>query len=125
MAVTVPKNTIKTDPVVNQIVLPKGRIKQIAYHFPLGCKGLAHLTIWSGGIQLYPRSQNLSYYGDAMFRFFPCDYELPEAFNILTFKCWNWDDTWDHLITTHITVLKEETPTWINKLFFGLTGRSE
>ncbi len=118
-AITVPKNTTKEIPETSQIILPKGIIKQIWYHFPLGCKGLAHLTIWIGDVQCWPRSANLSYYGDMTSRAFPENFDLPDPYNILLFKCWNEDDTWEHTITIHITVLKEDEPGWVKKLFFG------
>lgn len=120
--ITIPKNTIKTNPVVREISLPFGIIKQIGYQFPSGCAGLAHLTIWHKSVQQWPRSPNYSYYGDDLFRSFPEDYFLPEEFNILICRCWNFDDTWPHTVTVHITVLQETEPSWVRKLLWGFVG---
>lgn len=120
--ITVPKNTTKEIPLVKQIIIPFGIIKVVGYHFPLGCKGLAHLTIWDSSVQQWPRSQEFSYYGDDTLRTFPENYPLPNAYNILTFKCWNLDDTWPHTITTFITVLGEDEPSWFKTLIWSLTG---
>ena len=123
-SITVPKNTFKENSLVSQIILPYGSISEIGYQFPSGCAGLAHLTIWIGGVQMFPRSPNLSYYGDDLFRNFTDNLKLPEAFNVITFKCWNDDDTWPHTITVHITLLSDDTPGWFKQLFWGLTGQS-
>jgi len=122
--ITIPRNTTKENPVKEQIILPKGVIKQVGYFFPSGCAGLAHLTIWKSTVQQWPRSQDFSYYGDNLYRDFPEDFELPDAYNILIFKCWNIDDTWPHTLTVHITVLLETEPSWVQKLLWGLIGGS-
>lgn len=120
--ITVPKNTTESQPQISYQKLPIGIIKEVGYEFPEGCKGLAHLTIWVGSVQQWPRSQDLSYYGDALFRSFPEHFELPQASNLIIFKCWNEDDTWPHTITVHITVLPEDEPTWVNKLLHMFLG---
>ena len=120
--ITIPKNTTKENPNKTELILPAGTIKEVGYSFPSGCAGLAHLTIWYGTVQQWPRSQGLSYYGDALFRDFPENFILPNPFNLLTFKCWNLDDTWPHTVTIHLTVLREEDTTWIKQLLWSLTG---
>lgn len=114
--ITVPKNTLETDPKISYMALPAGIIKQVGYEFPLGCKGLAHLTVWVHTVQQWPRSQGISYYGDALYRQFPENFILPNPFNLLTIKTWNLDDTWEHTITIHITVLLEDQPSWVDQL---------
>lgn len=120
--ITIPKNTQFENPQIETIKLPPGVIREVGYFFPLGCKGLAHLTIWVGSVQQWPRSQGLSYYGDNVFRQFPENFILPNASNRLIFKCWNLDDTWSHTVTIHITVLGEDEPNWIKQLLWSLAG---
>lgn len=114
--ITIPKNTYAESPKIDYIALPPGVIRQVGYFFPLGCKGLAHLTIWHGTVQQWPRSQAYSYTGDNTQRNFPSDYILLEALNLLTIKTWNLDDTWQHTVTVHLTLLGEEQPSWVNSL---------
>jgi len=113
--ITIDKNTTEADPNISYLVLPAGVIKQVGYEFPSGCKGLAHLTIWVGTVQQWPRSQAYNYYGDGLYRQFPENFILPNSYNIITFKCWNEDDTWPHTVTVHITVLDDQDPAWVSK----------
>lgn len=120
--ITIPKNTTKEISYQTQIIIPAGNIREFGYFFPLGCKGLAHLTVWIGNVQQWPRSQGFSYYGDNVFRQFPENFNLPNPYNILIFKCWNIDDTWSHTVTVHITVLGEDEPNWIKQFLWSLAG---
>lgn len=116
---TVPKNTLKSAPLWEEIYLPKGMITKIGYYFPKGCAGLAHLTIWHNGVQQWPRSADLSYYGDGILREFGQSYQLPEEQNLIRVRCWNLDDTYQHTVSVYFTVEKAEAPGWLGKMFSG------
>lgn len=85
-----------------------GVIHHVEVHFPPGCAGLLHVTIWHGGHQIYPSEELQDFSADGETIKFPDFYELVPGDNLIRIKTWNEDDTYAHKIRVRIGVLPKD-----------------
>lgn len=103
-AISTPKSTLKTAPVVTDIPITKGTITRVMLFFPPGANGLAHLKLNWGNYQLFPSNQEADFAGGGSLL------EWVEAIDItaqplkLTATTWNEDDTYPHTISVHLVM---------------------
>ena len=94
--------------------LSAGIIHRVEVIFPRGCAGLLHVTIWHGGHQLYPGTEEQEFVGDGETVSFNDYYELRSEINLLKVKTWNEDEIFTHDCTVRIGIMKpEEINPWI------------
>lgn len=86
----------------------KGVIHKIEIVFPSGCVGLVHVQIFIGGHPIAPSNESQTYSGDNDVIEIPEFTELLSDENVLTFKGWNEDDTYDHTVLFRIFVLAKK-----------------
>jgi hypothetical protein len=125
LAITVPKNTAKTAPVTEELLVHPGIVKQIDIMFPRGCAGLAHVRIFRSLQQLWPAYEEQSFAGDGFNLSWPEEYHVddpPYAFDVV---CWNDDDTFGHVVTVRMAVLPRDSAGGGGLLmdFFGMFGK--
>ena len=102
-----PANTTSGAPVDLDVTLVDGWVGQIALLFPPGPATLAHVTVWSNGVQIYPTGGSQDFHPDNLLVVIPCDFDVPlvaGAYEI-TLRGWNEDDTWPHTIQAHVWVI--------------------
>lgn len=103
--VTTPADTALADAVDTKLKLTAGVITKVKLLHPEGCHALAHASVWHGGHQRYPRNAPDDYHGNADPFETEDNFELHEPAE-LTLKTWNEDDTYEHRVFVHITVLR-------------------
>ena len=127
-AITVPKSKTEADPTWQTMKLTKGVVHRVEVQFPIGCRALAHCQIYHGGHQFLPTNPDGNFASDGYV--IPIDehYELKAAPYTLRAKCWNEDDTYQHIITVRVGVLAKEVISpmagvgGLLKKFLGLVG---
>lgn len=127
-AITVPKDTTESSPVEQVMKLTKGVIHRVEVQFPIGCRALAHCVILHHEHQFLPTNPQGSFASDGYI--IPIDehFELKTAPYSLKAKCWNEDDTYQHVITIRVGILPKEVITpfaglgGMFKKFFQLVG---
>lgn len=127
-AITVAANTTEANPTWQTMKLTKGVVHRVEVQFPIGCRALAHCVIMHGGHQFLPTNPDGNFASDGYV--IPIDehYELKAAPYSLRAKCWNEDDTYQHVITVRVGVLAKEVLSPLTGLgatftkFFKLIG---
>lgn len=96
--ITIPINTAIGAPVTQDIILAKGFVSQLEIVLPLGCAGLAGVSIFNGATQLYPGTAGTWFTGDNEHIQVDCDFDTPLIAGVykLTIKGYNLDDSYPH-----------------------------
>ncbi|MBU2060049.1 MAG: hypothetical protein KKB38_20255 [Gammaproteobacteria bacterium] len=102
---TIPANTSISDLVAEDLLLPLGILNEVEIIFPWGCAGLAHIRILHNEHQLYPTTLEKWFNGNEILIEFPCEYDLPEAWNSISVEGYNEDDSYPHTPVVSFTVL--------------------
>ncbi len=98
-AITVPANTLVTNPVIEDFSVGIGTIQFIEVEFPNGCVGLVHTTIEYNTIQIVPYNPTGNLYGNGRVFHIPMNYPLMVQPYDLRFILWNNDDTYPHTLS--------------------------
>lgn len=96
--VTVPKNTLETQPVRHQFLINRGTIIRAYIHFPWGCAGLVKLRVLHEGHPFLPVEADAHIRGDDFTFDLPIMYEIRNMPELITIEAWNEDDTYDHTV---------------------------
>jgi len=106
--VEVPADTAKASPLELDLVLDYGIIHRVEISFPAGCAGLAHMTVWHEGRQLWPNNPDNSFNADNYTIAWSEFYPLERPPYILKVRAWNRDDTYPHTITLRFAILPRD-----------------
>jgi hypothetical protein len=110
---TVPPQTPRDSPCVEEVMLPEGKITRLAILFPAGCAALARVIILHNERQVWPTSPEQSFCGDYMYMEFQESYLLEDPWNRFQVLAWNDDDSYPHTVDVWLEVKpKEEGWTW-------------
>lgn len=120
-AVTVPRSTPASAPVIEELALGPGEIGQVRVGFPWGCAGLVHVQVWRAEHQVWPTDPGASFaWNDYV-------YEFPEAEPVAgpveswTIRAWNLDERHDHVVQVALAILPV-TRTLLGKVAESLFG---
>ena len=120
-AITVPKSRAESNPVVEELKITHGVIHRVDVQFPVGCAGLAHCKIYHQESQKWPSNTQGSFASDGYPIIFDENYEVKDEPYFLKAKCWNDDDTYQHIITIRLGVLDNKMALMVLKVIKGLT----
>ena len=123
--ITVPKNTLVTDPVLKQLDIRRGVIVKAEIQFPEGCNGMVKVRILREDHQLLPVSRDEWITGNRYPVEYPMYYEVKGNPVFLRFKACSPETSYDHVITVRISVLPREVASWIPllELFAAIARR--
>lgn len=123
---TVPANTLKTDPAKLTMYLCHGIIHSLDIAFPEGCAAWVHAVIYRFEHQAWPTNPDGDYCWD--------NYTVEirnESFGLtsgpytLSLRCWNEDENFPHDITVRIGIRVPELHrpgSWVGRLLRGEWG---
>lgn len=125
LTLTIPANTTKSDPAKEELTLTKGVLAGGQIFFPMGCRGLVHVTINDGNGQLYPANKDDSFHGDGVAFPLVGRYTIDVAPYKLTIKGWSPTTIYEHnpQITLHILSEEELRPYKVLREFVDLFKR--
>jgi hypothetical protein len=109
--ITIPKNTLETDPTIEILKLTKGVLTKVDLKFPSGCHGMVKVRIFRSEFQLIPLSHGEWVTGDGESIPTECYYELEETPVQLKFVGCSPDTDYDHTISVRVTVLPKAVAT--------------
>ena len=101
-----PEDTVDS-PVVEQIILGSGIVKDVVFSFPYGCANTVRCYICNDSIQLLPINQDGYYSGDGFNLSASLWYDLVANSNKLYFVGWSVDAAYDHAIKIFINVKED------------------
>lgn len=123
----VPRNTLKSNPLVYRLNVYPGVTEEVWVGFPPGCAGLVHVQIWDKGWQVWPTTPGTSFCWDNYIFNFEDRYPITAEPLQFVVKAWNLDDTFDHSIffavtIEHTTPEVETTSLMLQLEAFGIVG---
>lgn len=107
-SITIPPNTLKSEPETLPCILSYGTVKKVLVCFPPGPKGLAHVVITRFESQVWPTNPNADFSWDDFIYEFEDEFEMSYGPYTMKLVGWNEDDTFAHTITVMFTVLRGE-----------------
>lgn len=118
MRLTLPKNTAREVPVITDIEIHPGIIRQVEVIFPAGCCGLVGVTLWLWERQLWPVNPDSFFSGDNAHLVCPEDLEIVDPPFVISARGWNDDDTFEHrpIIRIQVTPFERDLSTLIGNL---------
>lgn len=118
--ITVPANTLESDPLETLIEIDWGLINYFSYYIPMGAAGLTHFVVEYHESQIFPDDpdENFSVCGSLV------EYN-PRAFVrtsplLLKISAWNLDDTYEHSIYLHIGTQRTDLIEVLERLMKGV-----
>ena len=106
--VTVPANTLESDPVEERLKLCAGKLRFLGINFPAGCQGMVHAVIEHEGVQKWPLTTWQSFHGEDMAVELEEYYDLADIPYELVVHAWSPGTSYDHTITVSAVVLPAE-----------------
>lgn len=104
LPLTIPANTLETDPVEEELGLTYGVIQRVEIEFPPGCAGLAHVKVQYHEFDLYPSNPGTWFSGDGFTIAFDDNFPVTEVPHAVKVVGYNEDDTFEHTVTVRINV---------------------
>ncbi len=107
-AITVPANTTAAAPVRTELKLTAGVIQRIELQFPIGTLELLRCAVKHRERQAWPSNPDGYFSSDGYV--IPIDefYPLDAAPYTLVVEAWNLDDTYAHVLSVRVGVLRPE-----------------
>ena len=104
----IPRNTLITAPVVQDLPVTSGNLQHVEVFFPPGCAGLAHLSIWYWGRQIWPSNPDSFFTADGLAIAFDQDIDIVDPPYIFQLLGWNEDDTFPHSLIVRMSVIPQD-----------------
>ena len=104
--ITIPKNTLITDPYEQSIRLDTGLLTNISIGFKAGCHNLVNVAVFDALEQIAPANGSLSIYGDADMISIPMQHEIGLKPYSLIVRCWSDGTRYSHVITFWFDVIE-------------------
>lgn len=101
---TIPADTAESAKEQVSFKLPQGMLSKVEIAFPPGPMALAHAQVYHNEHQLFPNNLGESYQWDNYTIVWEGEYLLEEAWNQLSIRGWNEDDTYEHEVTGRFTI---------------------
>jgi len=103
--VTVPADTPKDRPHIQDLELKPGVINRMAVEFPMGCRGMVHCQIWHIDVPLWPTNPEGSIAADGVeVRWAEHTVKLEKPW-ILRVKAWSPGTRYSHTLRVRINLL--------------------
>jgi len=124
-ALTVPANTLQSDPAKEFVLLVRGILSEIEIWFPPGCAGLVHCQVYDGPHQVFPREDGQSFVGDDWHILIKDALPIHgEPFG-LTVLGWSPGASYDHTIYIHFELGAETVITVSERSVVAFPGSGE
>jgi len=107
-AIVVPANTLESAPVTQFLKLTRGIIHRVEVQFPIGTLALAHCRIFYHEHQAFPTNPDGDFSSDGYVIPIDDQYEIDSEPYDMKAVCWNLDDTYQHIITVRVGILRYE-----------------
>src|SRR5579859_1204792 len=101
-AVSIPANTPKTAPLVQDLQLSAGTITRVNVQFPSGVTALAHVQLRLGLFQIYPTNPDGDFASSNETIAWDEEFTLDTGSNVMTFIGWNTDTVYSHTIAVRV-----------------------
>lgn len=102
---TIPPNTVKTNPETQVCKLTYGTVKRVFICFPPGPKGLAHIVIKRFESQVWPTNPDGDFAWDNFVFIIEDEFNMESGPFTVKLVGWNEDDTYEHTVTVMFNVL--------------------
>lgn len=102
---TIPANTLITDPATAQARLVTGRIKQVEIAFPPGPAAMVRVVMLDRLLQISPANSEMYHAWDDYTEVFSMNYKLDDPMPTLTLMGWSTDTKYSHKITFRFDVV--------------------
>jgi len=109
---TIPANTSKTFPKRESIVLEPGILNKIIIKIPAGHCALAHMRIFYGVLQIYPKVKDTYFEGEDETLEFTEYFELKGTKPKLTFEGYNEDEEYNHSFYIRLSIMPKKVVYW-------------
>ena len=96
--ITITKNTTAATAEVTLFKMWRGVVHNVLVYFPTGHKGLTHVKVDHGAIQLWPSYPNEWFSGDDVVYDFKEYLSLEHETNTFRVSCYNEDEAYDHKV---------------------------
>ena len=106
--ITIPANTLESDPYKEEIKLTKGELVRLVLIFQTGCAYMVHVTLSLGASQVMPIIEGMSYSLDGYTLSRETSIKLTDHPFSLTFTGWSDGTVYDHTIGVIATVKTEQ-----------------
>jgi hypothetical protein len=120
--VTIPANTLASNPVIQDLPLTAGTITRMMLQYPAGALGLDHLVIRDGLYQVWPSNPEANFSTSDEIITWLEEYVLDTTPYDLTAYAWNLDDTYPHTITIRIELQPAVAQTSLTDQIKSLLG---
>jgi len=107
-SITVPANTAESSPVTQYLKLTRGIIHRVEVQFPIGASALMRCKIFYHEWQAFPTNPDGYFASDGYV--IPIDdyYKIDSEPFDLKVLVWNLDDTYQHILTVRVGLLRYE-----------------
>lgn len=106
-ALTLPKNTLETDPVSQSVNVNRGIIKEIEVYYPLNNNRFGKVWLHADGRQILPSNIEGDFTGNGNIQILKPNVEIFDS--VLTLVGFNLDTVFAHNITATVTIYEKET----------------
>lgn len=123
--ITIPAQTLESDPIEKYLPLGLGTITRWFIGFPPGCAGLVHVTIYRFEHQILPEGEGQDLYWDGYMFVIEERYALVDEPYEVKIVCWNNDDSYEHTIYIGVEIMpipEETTESLLQRLLRALVG---
>lgn len=114
--ITIPANTLESEPYVQDIKLTKGELVKVVLIFQLGCAYMVHVALSQADRQVMPIIEGMSYALDGYTLVRDTAIQLIDHPYELRFKGWSEGTTYEHTIGIIATVKTEKDTTQMAEL---------
>ncbi|MGH9487136.1 MAG: hypothetical protein ACRD04_06040 [Terriglobales bacterium] len=121
-AITTPKLTSSTSPLITAIPIVMGTITGVRVFFPPGVNALAHIKLLWGLYQIFPSNEQGDFAGGDVLFEWPEDISILTEPTQITAVTWNDDDTYEHTISVHIIVTPAAPGNSVQQVLAAVTG---
>jgi hypothetical protein len=120
----IPKSTLISAPVVQDLPVTSGNLQRVEILFPWRCCGLAHVCILYWGRQIFPSNPDSFFTGDGETIGFDEDIDIVDPPYVFQLVGWNEDDTWPHSPIVRMSIIPQERTmaSLLSRLALGPSG---
>lgn len=107
LELTIPSQTLQSNPLEGHLILPKGVINQVEVAFPPGCAALAYVEIYVKEHKIWPSDPDSAFHWDNYTLRWNEDFAMEEIPFELVVRGWNRDELYEHTVTVRVAMLSK------------------